>query len=125
MTEYNIANSLRNYMSEKTLMKWNPRFNPQHSLFFSNLVSHIDPNGPLYGEETFEVDLYVNKPSSEISPVVLNELYVDPLNYTLKNKVVRTIKQGELESMKLGIQYIALEKYKSKKVHNQTRYNIY
>lgn len=30
-----------------------------------------------------------------------------------------------METMKFGVQNIALDRYKRQKVHNQTRYNIY
>ena len=91
LTEYKLASKISEYMNEKTLMKSNKRRNPQHSMFFENLVSHIDPNGPLYDHQSFEVEVYVNYSSNDTLPMTSNDPYHDPLNYTTKHKVVRTM----------------------------------
>ena len=78
-------------MDEKTLMKSNKRRNPQHSMFFENLVSHIDPKGPLYDQQSFEVEVYSSEPSNETTLMTTKDPYLDSLNYTIKHKVVKTI----------------------------------
>jgi hypothetical protein len=112
-------------MEQKTLMKSNKRNNPQHSMLFENLINHIDPNGLIYDRLEFEVELYLDEASDIISPINPKRVIKDPLNYKNKHKVSKTIKQGELESMKVENRNIALTSYRNERLHNLTNYNVF